>query len=108
MYLKIRANVEGHIPGGCFDSMPYVLLNYNYQLNDVSTLAHEMGHSIHSYYSKTNQPYIYSGYATFCAEVASTTNECLLIDYLIKNEKDKKKTIVFNKSTIRRNKNHCI
>lgn len=78
---------------GCFDSMPYVLLNYNYSLNDVSTLAHEMGHSIHSYYSRDSQPYIYSGYALFCAEVASTTNECLLIDYLIKSEKDKKKRL---------------
>ena len=78
---------------GCYDSMPYVLLNYNYQLNDVSTLAHEMGHSIHSYYSRANQPYIYSGYALFCAEVASITNECLLIDYLIKSEKDTKKRL---------------
>lgn len=78
---------------GCYDSMPYVLLNYNYQLNDVSTLAHEMGHSIHSYYSRKTQPYIYSEYELFCAEVASTTNECLLIDYLIKNENDKKKRL---------------
>jgi len=78
---------------GCYDSMPYVLLNYNYQLNDVSTLAHEMGHSIHSYYSRKNQPYIYSQYVLFCAEVASITNECLLIDYLIKNEKNKKKRL---------------
>lgn len=78
---------------GCFDSMPYVLLNYNYQLNDVSTLAHEMGHSIHSYYSRKTQPYIYSEYVLFCAEVASITNECLLIDYLIKNETDKKKRL---------------
>ena len=78
---------------GCYDSMPYVLLNYNYQLNDVSTLAHEMGHSIHSYYSRKNQPYIYSQYVLFCAEVASITNECLLIDYLIKNERDKKKRL---------------
>ncbi|MGH4138862.1 oligoendopeptidase F [Clostridium sp.] len=78
---------------GSYDSMPYVLLNYNYQLNDVSTLAHEMGHSIHSYYSRKNQPYIYSEYELFCAEVASITNECLLIDYLIKNEKDKKKRL---------------
>jgi len=78
---------------GSYDSMPYVLLNYNYQLNDVSTLAHEMGHSIHSYYSRVNQPYIYSGYALFCAEVASITNECLLIDYLIKSEKDTKKRL---------------
>lgn len=78
---------------GCYDSMPYVLLNYNYQLNDVSTLAHEMGHSIHSYYSRKTQPYIYSEYELFCAEVASITNECLLIDYLIKNESDKKKRL---------------
>lgn len=84
---------SGAYSSGCYDSMPYVLLNYNYQLNDVSTLAHEMGHSIHSYYSKKNQPYIYSEYELFCAEVASTTNECLLIDYLIKNETDKKKRL---------------
>ena len=84
---------SGAYSWGCYDSMPYVLLNYNYQLNDVSTLAHEMGHSIHSYYSRKNQPYIYSQYVLFCAEVASITNECLLIDYLIKNEKDKKKRL---------------
>ncbi|HEY8889209.1 MAG TPA: oligoendopeptidase F [Clostridium sp.] len=84
---------SGAYSWGCYDSMPYVLLNYNYQLNDVSTLAHEMGHSIHSYYSRKNQPYIYSRYELFCAEVASITNECLLIDYLIKNETDKKKRL---------------
>jgi len=84
---------SGAYSWGCYDSMPYVLLNYNYQLNDVSTLAHEMGHSIHSYYSRKTQPYIYSGYELFCAEVASITNECLLIDYLIKNETDKKKRL---------------
>ncbi|MFT5872156.1 MAG: oligoendopeptidase F [Clostridium sp.] len=84
---------SGAYSWGCYDSMPYVLLNYNYQLNDVSTLAHEMGHSIHSYYSRKNQPYIYSQYELFCAEVASITNECLLIDYLIKNETDKKRRL---------------
>jgi len=84
---------SGAYSWGCYDSMPYVLLNYNYKLNDVSTLAHEMGHSIHSYYSRKTQPYIYSGYELFCAEVASITNECLLIDYLIKNESDKKKKL---------------
>jgi len=84
---------SGAYSWGSFDTMPYVLLNYNYQLNDVSTLAHEMGHSIHSYYSRKTQPYIYSGYELFCAEVASITNECLLIDYLIKNEDDKKKRL---------------
>jgi oligoendopeptidase F len=68
-----------------------VLLNYNYELNDVSTLAHEMGHSIHSYYSRKTQPFVYADYTLFCAEVASTTNEALLINHLIKNEKDEKK-----------------
>lgn len=78
---------------GSYDTMPYVLLNYNYDINDVSTLAHEMGHSIHSYYSKNEQPYVYAGYTLFCAEVASTTNEVLLIHHLIENEKDKKKKL---------------
>lgn len=74
---------------GGYDTKPYVLLNYNYQLNDVSTLAHEMGHSIHSYYSRKEQSYYYAGYTLFCAEVASTTNEALLIHYLINKEEDK-------------------
>lgn len=78
---------------GCYDSMPYVLLNYNYELNDVSTLAHEMGHSIHSYYSRKNQPFVYADYSLFCAEVASTTNECLLINYLINTESDNNKKL---------------
>lgn len=78
---------------GCFDTMPYVLLNYNYGLNDVSTLAHEMGHSIHSYYSRKTQPFIYADYTLFCAEVASTTNEILLINYLINKEEDEKKKL---------------
>ena len=78
---------------GSYDTMPYVLLNYNYELNDVSTLAHEMGHSIHSYYSNKNQPYFYAGYTLFCAEVASTTNEALLIHYLIDKETDKNRKL---------------
>ncbi len=83
----------GAYSSGSYTSMPYVLLNYKNQVNDVSTLIHEMGHSIHSYYSRHNQPYIYGDYELFCAEVASTTNECLLIDYLIKNETDKAKRL---------------
>lgn len=84
---------KGAYSWGSYDTMPYVLLNYNYELNDVSTLAHEMGHSIHSYYSRKEQPYIYADYTLFCAEVASTVNENLLINYLIENEKDKKKKL---------------
>jgi oligoendopeptidase F len=78
---------------GGYDTKPYVLLNYNYQLNDVSTLAHEMGHSIHSYYSRKEQSYYYAGYTLFCAEVASTTNEALLIHYLINKEEDKQRKL---------------
>ncbi len=78
---------------GCYDTMPYVLLNYNYELNDASTLAHEMGHSIHSYYSRKTQPFIYANYTLFCAEVASTTNEALLIHHLINKEQDKNKKL---------------
>ena len=71
--------------------MKYLLLNYNYQLDDISTLVHEMGHSLHSYYSRKNQPYYYADYTLFCAEVASTTNEALLIHHLINKEEDKNK-----------------
>lgn len=78
---------------GGYDTMPYVLLNYHNELNDVSTLVHEMGHSLHSYYSRKTQPYYYAGYTLFCAEVASTTNEALLIHYLIEKKQDKKKKL---------------
>lgn len=84
---------SGAYSSGAYDTMPYVLLNYNYDLNDVSTLAHEMGHSIHSYYARENQPYIYGDYTLFSAEIASTTNEILLINHLIENESDSKRKL---------------
>ena len=68
---------------------PYVLLNWNNQLNDVFTLAHEMGHNMHSYYTETNQPYPYADYSIFVAEVASTANEALLQEYLIEKAESK-------------------
>jgi oligoendopeptidase F len=74
---------------GCYSSHPYMLLNYNNTLDHVFTIAHEMGHCMNSYYTNRTQPYIYSGHATFTAEVASITNEMLLMDYLLKNTKDK-------------------
>lgn len=83
----------GAYSSGSYTSMPYILLNYNNQVSDVSTLIHEMGHSIHSYYSRKNQSFTYADYVLFCAEVASTTNECLLMDYLIKNEDEKLKRL---------------
>jgi oligoendopeptidase F len=71
---------------------PYILLNYNGTLDDVFTIVHELGHALHSYFTHRAQPYFYSQYTTFVAEVASTLNEALLIDYLLKhtNEKQKK------------------
>ena len=84
---------SGAYSWGSYDTMPYVLLNYNYELNDASTLAHEMGHSIHSYYTRKTQPYIYGDYSLFCAEVVSTTNEILLIHHLIEKETDKNKKL---------------
>jgi oligoendopeptidase F len=74
--------------GGAYDVHPYMLLNYLGQYNDVSTLAHELGHTMHSYYSNKTQPYQMADYATFVAEVASTFNEALLIDHMLKQIKD--------------------
>ena len=80
-----RGKRSGAYSSGCYDSFPYLLLNYNSTLDDVFTLAHELGHSMHSLYSHTAQEYHYAGYRIFVAEVASTTNELLLSDYLLRN-----------------------
>jgi oligoendopeptidase F len=74
--------------GGAYDVHPYMLLNYLGQYTDVSTLAHELGHTMHSYYSNKTQPYATAGYPTFVAEVASTFNEALLIDHMLQQIKD--------------------
>jgi oligoendopeptidase F len=74
--------------GGAYDVHPYMLLNYLGQYNDVSTLAHELGHTMHSYFSNKTQPFPTADYATFVAEVASTFNEALLIDHMLKQIKD--------------------
>lgn len=79
---------SGAYSWGCYDSNPYVLLNFQGTLNDVFTLAHEMGHSLHNYYSKENQGFAYADYRIFVAEVASTCNEALLIRYLLQETKD--------------------
>lgn len=79
---------SGAYSWGAYGTHPYVLLNYSGNLNSVFTLAHEMGHAIHSYYSDGAQPYIYAGYRIFVAEVASTCNEALLIHDLMEHAKD--------------------
>ncbi len=84
--------------GSCYDVHPYMLLNYNGQYNDVSTLAHELGHAMHSYYSNKNQPYATADYSIFVAEVASTLNEALLIDKMLKeiDDEDVKLSLLMN------------
>ena len=74
--------------GGAYDVHPYMLLNYQGEYNDVSTLTHELGHTMHSFYSNKRQPYATASYATFVAEVASTFNEALLVDHVLKQIKD--------------------
>ena len=74
--------------GGAYDVHPFMLLNYNGKYTDVSTLAHELGHTMQSYYSNKAQPFATASYPIFVAEVASTFNEALLIDYMLKNITD--------------------
>jgi len=88
----------GAYSSGFYDTNPYILLNYEGRINDVSTLAHELGHSMHTYYSCKNNPYQYSSYKIFVAEVASTVNELLLNYHILNNTKDikEKKFILSN------------
>lgn len=80
---------SGAYSWGAYGTHPYVLLNYQGTLDHVFTLAHEMGHALHSYYSDKNQPFVNAGYKIFVAEVASTCNESLLIHHLLKNTDNK-------------------
>ncbi|MBP2658957.1 MAG: oligoendopeptidase, partial [Firmicutes bacterium] len=84
-----KGKQTGAYSWGNYGTHPFVLLNYNNRYDDVSTLAHEMGHAIHSYYSQENQPYATSSYTIFCAEVASTTNEILLLHHMLNTTTDK-------------------
>jgi oligoendopeptidase F len=90
-WIDVYENVgkrSGAYSGGSFGTPPYILLNYQDRLNDAFTLAHELGHSMHSYFSRRSQPFVYSSYTIFVAEVASTLNEALLTDYLLKHRDD--------------------
>ncbi len=79
---------SGAYSSGTYLTSPYILLNYQGNYDSVSTLAHEIGHSMHSYYSRGTQPYVYSNYDIFCAEVASTLNEILLQHYVLDRTED--------------------
>lgn len=85
-----EGKTSGAYSWGTHLTHPYVLLNYQGTINDVFTIAHEMGHALHSYYTNKTQPYIYSEYKIFVAEVASTVNESLLIKHMLENTSDRK------------------
>ena len=87
---------SGAYSSGCYGVHPYVMLNYSENISDMFTLAHEMGHALHTYYSNKNQPFVYANYKIFVAEVASTLNESLLIHYLLENtdDLDKRKYLI--------------
>ncbi len=80
---------------GCYDSLNYVLLNYTGNYDSVSTLAHELGHAVHSFYSKENNPYIYADYDIFLAEIASTVNETLLSFYFLNQAETREEKIFY-------------
>lgn len=84
---------SGAYSWGAFGGHPYVLLNHNDTVNSMFTVAHEMGHALHSYFTWQKQPFVYSGHKIFVAEVASTCNEALLMEYLLKTEMDKSRQL---------------
>lgn len=81
---------SGAYSSGTYDTNPYILLNWHDSLNHLYTLVHELGHSAHSYFTRNNQPYVYGNYSIFLAEIASTTNENLLTEYLLETTEDPK------------------
>lgn len=90
---ETEGKTSGAYNWGSYTSHPYVLLNWSNTLEDEFTLAHEMGHAMHSYFTHKNQPFVYGNYAIFVAEVASTTNEATLINYLLSQETDKQRRL---------------
>ncbi len=86
---------SGAYQWGSYKILPYVSLNYENNMDSVSTLAHEMGHAMHTYFSDLNQDFIYASYPIFLAEIASTVNEILLSEYLLNNTNDKDEKIYY-------------
>ncbi|MPQ21052.1 oligoendopeptidase F [Carnobacterium divergens] len=81
---------SGAYSSGAYETNPYILMNWHDTLDQLFTLVHEMGHSVHSYYTRKNQPYVYGDYSIFLAEIASTTNENILTEYLLETQTDPK------------------
>ena len=89
-----KGKTGGAFSAGTYDSNPVILTNFTGTLDSVSTIAHEMGHSMHTWHSKTHQPRQYAEYTMFVAEVASTVNENLMIEQLLQKESDSEKRLV--------------
>lgn len=95
-WIDVEENIgkrSGAYSSGTYATNPYILMNWQNNVNNMFTLTHELGHSLHSYYTHKNQPFRYGNYSIFVAEVASTTNEALLSDYLLKNLTDEKERL---------------
>lgn len=95
-WVDVRENVgkrSGAYSSGTYGTNPYILMNWHDNASNLFTLAHEFGHSVHSYYSRKYQPFVYSGYSIFVAEVASTVNEAILNDHLLKTIDDEQQRI---------------
>ena len=83
---------SGAYSSGSYDTQPFILLNHTNSINDLFTIIHELGHSMHSYYTRREQPYHYGSYSIFLAEIASTTNELLLLDYMLEHSQSEAET----------------
>lgn len=83
---------SGAYSSGSYDTQPFILLNHTNSINDIFTIVHELGHSMHSYYTRREQPYYYGSYSIFLAEIASTTNELLLLDYMLEHSQSEVET----------------
>ena len=88
--IENKGKRSGAYSSGAYDTAPYILMNWHDTLDQLFTLVHEMGHSVHSYFTRNNQPFVYGDYSIFLAEIASTTNENILTEYLLETEKDPK------------------
>ncbi|MEI3604899.1 oligoendopeptidase F [Pseudogracilibacillus sp. SE30717A] len=91
--IENKGKRSGAYSSGSYGTNPFILLNWQNKVNDVFTLTHELGHSLHSYYTRKNQPYRYGNYSIFVAEVASTCNEALLNEYLLNHLEDEKERL---------------
>jgi oligoendopeptidase F len=95
VYPRPRKLSGAHMAGWAYDVHPYLLLNYNDDYESVSTLAHEWGHAMHSYLSNRTQPFPTANYATFIAEIASTLNEALLLEHMLKKSKTDEERLLY-------------